>query len=932
MAVVADGVTTVNSNYTYTAVDVATLESTAAELAEAQTVMDTEGLTVEDIATAKDELDVYYQQLLAWENDNVAERTGLNSKIEELNTLLGEMTTTNDSETAIALQVDVPNADYYIWTNAQEKSEGPIANIIDDQADTYFHSNWQSNTAPADGLDHHLTVNLGNNAISSFKFHYQAREDANQWLGSYPATIKVQGSKDGQEYIDLAIVEPRTAEDEYIKNSAEWTSDVIGNGIPYSYLRFMVTATSNNGTSNDGRYCFHMAEFDLISTGEVSINEEYVSPNFDASLITDAIIAKTAKKVMHDSEHLSQENYNAAIDDLQAIIDALTIAKEYAALPVQLTTDTENPVLYNILINRTKDANENLYNKAVLQYDESSQMVAVTDFALGNKQQGWYFTPGADGKANIVPWQGEGKMLSTNSYSEGAGKVKATEPDTEGYGYDWSIEAISGSEWYNIAIDHTTTTDDATTTTKYYFSNYGGVSQKIGFYNSNNTTDGGSMFKFELADYSKSEAYCTLYNYHAELSRLDISTGNGIGQYINGEDYNTAYSNATTILQTTDSDDNTYTTAYNTLKSAYEALTPNEPIDGGYYVFRSANTGNNNALAYASADNLMYHSSSKTATDASAVWKLTVVDGGYNFTNLSTGTSMKALIGINPSPLTNTQNTSDSDDTPAVVTWKEIGAGQLNVKVGGTWMHSQATNSAVVSWGSSNNVQGNNSAWYIEPVDVTAVTLDLAVSQYEWTSLHLGYAVNIPDEVKAYYSTGIDGSSVELVEITDGVIPANTGVLINAPQGNYTLTYTTSEATYDDNELIGCNHNIYVESLSNYTYYVLAVGASDKAALCYIYKEVSFDESGNMTFTANDDNGTHFKLPANKVYMPIENAANIKSFSFRVIDGATGIDNIAEEQNADEGIYDLSGRKLDEISAPGVYIVNGKKVLVNNVK
>ena len=43
----------------------------------------------------------------------------------------------------------------------------------------------------------------------------------------------------------------------------------------------------------------------------------------------------------------------------------------------------------------------------------------------------------------------------------------------------------------------------------------------------------------------------------------------------------------------------------------------------------------------------------------------------------------------------------------------------------------------------------------------------------------------------------------------------------------------------------------------------------------------------------------------------------------------TGIDSIVEEiAPAVEGIFDLMGRKYDEITAPGIYIVNGKKVVV----
>ena len=43
---------------------------------------------------------------------------------------------------------------------------------------------------------------------------------------------------------------------------------------------------------------------------------------------------------------------------------------------------------------------------------------------------------------------------------------------------------------------------------------------------------------------------------------------------------------------------------------------------------------------------------------------------------------------------------------------------------------------------------------------------------------------------------------------------------------------------------------------------------------------------------------------------------------------ATGIEDIVVENKAAEAIFDLTGRKLDAITAPGLYIVNGKKVLV----
>jgi hypothetical protein len=43
---------------------------------------------------------------------------------------------------------------------------------------------------------------------------------------------------------------------------------------------------------------------------------------------------------------------------------------------------------------------------------------------------------------------------------------------------------------------------------------------------------------------------------------------------------------------------------------------------------------------------------------------------------------------------------------------------------------------------------------------------------------------------------------------------------------------------------------------------------------------------------------------------------------------ATGIENVTVENDAAEGIFDMQGRKIEKIVAPGLYIVNGKKVLV----
>ena len=66
---------------------------------------------------------------------------------------------------------------------------------------------------------------------------------------------------------------------------------------------------------------------------------------------------------------------------------------------------------------------------------------------------------------------------------------------------------------------------------------------------------------------------------------------------------------------------------------------------------------------------------------------------------------------------------------------------------------------------------------------------------------------------------------------------------------------------------------------------------------------------------------------ANKAYLPASVANGAASYSFRFGEGTTGVENVVVE-NELKAIFDLTGRRVEAITAPGIYIVNGKKVLV----
>ena len=58
------------------------------------------------------------------------------------------------------------------------------------------------------------------------------------------------------------------------------------------------------------------------------------------------------------------------------------------------------------------------------------------------------------------------------------------------------------------------------------------------------------------------------------------------------------------------------------------------------------------------------------------------------------------------------------------------------------------------------------------------------------------------------------------------------------------------------------------------------------------------------------------------------NVAGLKTVTAYELTGTTGIENVKGENGKVKTIFDLTGRRVENITAPGIYIVNGKKVLV----
>lgn len=158
---------------------------------------------------------------------------------------------------AYELQVEDKSAPYYLWTNAQEAGEGPIANLIDGDAGTYFHTRWSDNGSSDDGLDHFIEVNLGEE-VSEFSFSYITRASV---ANDYPAEMTIQGSNDGVNYTDIVSLTGLPKGSNLLYESEPVKADEA-----YSHLRFVVTKTSTDRVGSGTLFNYwHMAEFQLTT-------------------------------------------------------------------------------------------------------------------------------------------------------------------------------------------------------------------------------------------------------------------------------------------------------------------------------------------------------------------------------------------------------------------------------------------------------------------------------------------------------------------------------------------------------------------------------------------------------------------------------------------------------------------------------------------
>ena len=876
------------------------------------------------------------------DNDYKGDRDAFATLRTETETLVNDVVAIDETETVIALQCDDVNAPYYIYCNAPGATnnyEGDDLGVavlldVDDNGEpitaTFLHTTYTGNSHD-DALDHYLRVDMGESNLLSFKFRYTPRIGN---TGNAPLVMLIEGSNDCVNFEEITTLTDM---------ATTYQSGEIRNGKAYRYIRFMVKDTHNH-SAYDGHKFFAMSHFEMTACKTVTISQEYASPNLPVDVAANANNEVADANALDVEHYLPSEVGVAAQAELQAAYDALNAAIALKNIPVKLTTDVNNPVLYKIRINRS------YANYASLQYDASDSKVAVAamEFETANAQS-WYFMQGTDGESYddilILPYTAGGKVLATNSFSEGNSKVVAKDKDTKDFSQNWEISKIDGMEWYNIKIKNT----DGT---YYYFSNHGGDGNKMGFYNSNASSDGGSMFKFIL-----DEAYAIVEEAFASYTREPGYTN--VPGYPDNSDYNTAYDALANYVENKSGEDAKVFGALQALVDAKTAMTyvpSHAPEHGAVYRIMNLiiNTETRYKYHYIANNNATIAFPTERADDGSDLWVCKAnEDGTYEFVS-ALGTATLGwdytIKETNAGAVKENATKFVVDDNTSVNGAKRIAESNYSMSLTNELWNSKGE-ALFNRAGNNGKAQSDNwsTDWYFQKVEDADVKFNVNISSRRFSSLYLPYDVEVPEGVSAFTAVNVDGNNVDLYRVADryddtaanSIIPARTPVILYLEDepftaGAYTFTYAPGAEALSDAVaekvdaaiIFGKILQTHILCDLNTRYYKLGGKSGDTVSKMYwMYKE--YDSEGTITNPGTDDGG-YIRCSANKIYMTVAESVASNSFSMRfgIDSGTTDINEVDGENGEVKAIYDMQGRKLTEITMPGMYIVNGKKVYV----
>lgn len=216
-----------------------------------------------------------------------------------------------------------------------------------------------------------------------------------------------------------------------------------------------------------------------------------------------------------------------------------------------------------------------------------------------------------------------------------------------------------------------------------------------------------------------------------------------------------------------------------------------------------------------------------------------------------------------------------------------------------------------VDWGE----MGDCSKFTIAKATTIPVKMNVVGGKY-YGSVYCPNVLILPTGVKAYRLKSVSDTKFLLqeVELKGNKLPASSAVVLikegENPSGNWGIS-TEASTPLGNNLFLGTFEDIANSSSgqgTNSSIYVL--GGKNSVVGFYPY-------SGE-------------NIPAFKAYYDAGMESGIQAFTFLYDDEETAIEHLMQDVDCDDNavIYDLMGRRVTQMNKGGIYLMNGKKILV----
>ena len=206
---------------------------------------------------------------------------------------------------------------------------------------------------------------------------------------------------------------------------------------------------------------------------------------------------------------------------------------------------------------------------------------------------------------------------------------------------------------------------------------------------------------------------------------------------------------------------------------------------------------------------------------------------------------------------------------------------------------------------STTNVLSYSQYGFVKELSVYIPLVTVSVSEAGYATYATTNNIVVPENNDVKVKTvkvNDDKNSITLHNVAAGtLIPANTGILVKAAQGDYNFVVTSDAGTPLDNNLVAAKEAVKSDGA---TFFALTTLSDGKVGFAVV--------------------ATGVKIPAGKAYLKVPAATTAKFFG---LDGeATGINSV-KTAKADGAYCTLEGVKTTK-PVKGLYIHNGKKIVV----